>query len=281
MISAEAPVLFAKAAEIFITEISLRAWIHTEDNKRRTLQRNDIAMAITKYDQFDFLIDIVPRDELKPVKRPPTANVGGGVTLTDASGATQMQPDQVQYYLQLAQQHQAALQQQGAASQGQQIQILQPNALAQGGFTIANQQQLVQVQVPNASQGTNATQAGGDNGQINTNQATSVNQGGQIIQLQPAQSAGQQILIQGANGEVQRITLTPQMMANLQMQLQSQTTGQQLVLQTGPISQGVSSAPQYQIANAGQFLTQVVSGPSAGNATSQEGNTEQLDDPSE
>lgn len=31
-------------------------------------QRNDIAMAITKYDQFDFLIDIVPRDELKPAK---------------------------------------------------------------------------------------------------------------------------------------------------------------------------------------------------------------------
>lgn len=31
-------------------------------------QRNDIAMAITKYDQFDFLIDIVPRDDLKPNK---------------------------------------------------------------------------------------------------------------------------------------------------------------------------------------------------------------------
>lgn len=103
----KAPILFAKAAEIFISELSLRAWIHTEDNKRRTLQvgvfnnktlwvkngnfldfilfffqcffflifllfniqRNDIAMAITKYDQFDFLIDIVPRDELKPTKR--------------------------------------------------------------------------------------------------------------------------------------------------------------------------------------------------------------------
>ena len=38
MISAEAPILFAKAAEIFINELSLRAWIHTEDNKRRTLQ---------------------------------------------------------------------------------------------------------------------------------------------------------------------------------------------------------------------------------------------------
>jgi len=38
MISAEAPVLFSKAAEIFISELSLRAWIHTEENKRRTLQ---------------------------------------------------------------------------------------------------------------------------------------------------------------------------------------------------------------------------------------------------
>ncbi|KPP59880.1 hypothetical protein Z043_122164 [Scleropages formosus] len=80
-----------KAAQIFITELTLRAWIHTEDNKRRTLQvnppragvstyphsgvlRNDIAMAITKFDQFDFLIDIVPRDELKPPKR----QVSGG-----------------------------------------------------------------------------------------------------------------------------------------------------------------------------------------------------------
>lgn len=43
MISAEAPVLFAKAAQIFITELTLRAWIHTEDNKRRTLQVIDIS----------------------------------------------------------------------------------------------------------------------------------------------------------------------------------------------------------------------------------------------
>ena len=42
MISAEAPVLFAKAAQIFITELTLRAWIHTEDNKRRTLQVSEL-----------------------------------------------------------------------------------------------------------------------------------------------------------------------------------------------------------------------------------------------
>ena len=37
--------------------------------------RNDIAMAITKYDQFDFLIDIVPRDDIKPATRKDDSSV--------------------------------------------------------------------------------------------------------------------------------------------------------------------------------------------------------------
>ena len=90
MISAEAPVLFSKAAEIFIHELTMRAWIHTEDNKRRTLQRNDIAMAITKYDQFDFLIDIVPRDDIKP---PQTST-----SKPRDDGSVRMAPEQVSYY---------------------------------------------------------------------------------------------------------------------------------------------------------------------------------------
>jgi nuclear transcription factor Y gamma len=64
MISAEAPILFAKACEIFILELTMRAWIHTEENKRRTLQRSDIATAISKTDVFDFLIDVVPREDM-------------------------------------------------------------------------------------------------------------------------------------------------------------------------------------------------------------------------
>ena len=63
MISSEAPVLFAKACEMFVLELTMRAWAHAQENKRRTLQRGDIAAAITKTDIFDFLIDIVPRDE--------------------------------------------------------------------------------------------------------------------------------------------------------------------------------------------------------------------------
>lgn len=69
MISAEAPVVFAKACEIFILELTLRAWMHTDECKRRTLQKNDVAVAVSRSDIFDFLIDIVPREDSK-VKKP-------------------------------------------------------------------------------------------------------------------------------------------------------------------------------------------------------------------
>ncbi|QDS70134.1 hypothetical protein FKW77_005665 [Venturia effusa] len=69
MISAEAPILFAKGCDIFITELTMRAWIHAEENKRRTLQRSDIASALAKSDMFDFLIDIVPREEAASNRR--------------------------------------------------------------------------------------------------------------------------------------------------------------------------------------------------------------------
>ncbi|KAH7858608.1 hypothetical protein Vadar_025850 [Vaccinium darrowii] len=65
MISAEASLIFAKACEMFILELNLRSWIQTEENKRRTLQKNDIVAAISRTGVFDFLVDISPRDELK------------------------------------------------------------------------------------------------------------------------------------------------------------------------------------------------------------------------
>lgn len=77
MISAEAPILFAKGCDIFITELTMRAWIHAEENKRRTLQRSDIASALTRSDMFDFLIDIVPREEAASHAAKRTAGQGG------------------------------------------------------------------------------------------------------------------------------------------------------------------------------------------------------------
>ncbi|XP_041779252.1 nuclear transcription factor Y subunit gamma-like [Anopheles merus] len=55
--------LLAKASEIFIQELTLCAWLHTEASNRATLTRKDIAKATEKYEQFDFLMDIVPRNK--------------------------------------------------------------------------------------------------------------------------------------------------------------------------------------------------------------------------
>ena len=89
MISAEAPILFAKGCDIFITELTMRAWIHAEENKRRTLQRSDIASALAKSDMFDFLIDIVPREDATTQhKRRPEYNAVGTYTVPDPSTAT-------------------------------------------------------------------------------------------------------------------------------------------------------------------------------------------------
>lgn len=93
MISAEAPILFAKGCDIFITELTMRAWIHAEENKRRTLQRSDIASALLKSDMFDFLIDIVPREEAgtQHQKRPSTQ---GGAVPAAAALPQQAMPQQ-------------------------------------------------------------------------------------------------------------------------------------------------------------------------------------------
>lgn len=54
----------------FGAQMAMRANSLTAENKRRTLQRNDIAMAVSKTDTYDFLIDIVPREEVRCASPP-------------------------------------------------------------------------------------------------------------------------------------------------------------------------------------------------------------------
>jgi nuclear transcription factor Y gamma len=88
MISAEVPILFAKAAELFIQELTIHSWLQTEESRRRTLQRNDVAAAISKNELFDFLIDIVPREEATKThkKKDQVSEVQYIVTLPTATG---------------------------------------------------------------------------------------------------------------------------------------------------------------------------------------------------
>lgn len=138
MISAEAPILFAKACEIFILELTLRAWMHTEENKRRTLQRNDIAMAITKTDVFDFLIDIVPRDDIKETKQimiqPNQDEISRAMMGSEIS----------QYYYHFAAHQQAALQQQALQQQQAALEQQQQQAAHAGQLELLFRQQQVQ-----------------------------------------------------------------------------------------------------------------------------------------
>lgn len=90
MISAEAPILFAKGCDIFITELTMRAWIHAEENKRRTLQRSDIASALAKSDMFDFLIDIVPREEAAAHAKRTTTQPAAAQPVPGAPGQSQI-----------------------------------------------------------------------------------------------------------------------------------------------------------------------------------------------
>uniref|UniRef100_A0A9J8ANX0 Nuclear transcription factor Y subunit gamma n=2 Tax=Cyprinus carpio TaxID=7962 RepID=A0A9J8ANX0_CYPCA len=257
MISAEAPVLFAKAAQIFITELTLRAWIHTEDNKRRTLQRNDIAMAITKFDQFDFLIDIVPRDDLKPPKR--QEEVRQSVAPTEP----------VQYYFTLAQQP-SAVQVQGQ-QQGQQVAAPTTTTLQPGQIIIAQPQQ---------GQSAPVTMQVGEGQQVQIVQAAAQGQ----AQAQAAQSAGQtmqvmqqiitntgeiqQIPVQLNTGQLQYIRLAQPVSGAqvVQGQIQTLATNTQQISQT-EVQQGQQQFSQftdgqqlYQIQQvtmpAGQELTQ-------------------------
>ncbi|XP_056438429.1 nuclear transcription factor Y subunit gamma isoform X3 [Gadus chalcogrammus] len=235
MISAEAPVLFAKAAQIFITELTLRAWIHTEDNKRRTLQRNDIAMAITKFDQFDFLIDIVPRDDLKPPKRQEEVR----------QSVAPAEP--VQYYFTLAQQPGTVQVQQQQGQQGQGTTTLQP-----GQIIIAQPQQGQSGQV--------AMQVG-DGQQLQIVQAapaqSQVGQGqGQTMQVmqQIITNTGeiQQIPVQLNTGQLQYIRLAQPMSGTQVVQGQIQTLGN-----AQQITQEVQQGQQFNQFTDGQQLYQI------------------------
>ncbi|XP_031179241.1 nuclear transcription factor Y subunit gamma isoform X6 [Sander lucioperca] len=251
MISAEAPVLFAKAAQIFITELTLRAWIHTEDNKRRTLQRNDIAMAITKFDQFDFLIDIVPRDDLKPPKR------------QEEMRQSVAPAEPVQYYFTLAQQP-GAVQVQGT-QQGQ-----QPGAqttIQPGQIIIAQSQQGQsapvamqvsegqQVQIVQAAQG--QAQAGQAQGQTMQVMQQIITNTGEI----------QQIPVQLNTGQLQYIRLAQPVSGAQVVQGQIQTLANTQQITQAEVQQGQQQFNQftdgqqlYQIQQvtmpAGQELTQ-------------------------
>jgi hypothetical protein len=56
-------------------DLTLRSWMHAQENQRQVIQRSDVTSAMCQNETFDFLIDIVPEMEAELVHRsamPPT-----------------------------------------------------------------------------------------------------------------------------------------------------------------------------------------------------------------
>ncbi|KAF7811298.1 nuclear transcription factor Y subunit C-2 [Senna tora] len=87
VVTKEAPVVIAKACELFIEELALRSWMVTEENKRHTIRPSDIARAVEKDDNhtYDFLNPVVAidHDHNCPLHHP-----------QDAMGRNKQLPDQ-------------------------------------------------------------------------------------------------------------------------------------------------------------------------------------------
>lgn len=65
MVSADTPIFFAKACELFISELAVRSWLHAEQCKRHTIRRTDVAGAICHSNVLDFLLEILHAEELQ------------------------------------------------------------------------------------------------------------------------------------------------------------------------------------------------------------------------
>ncbi|GAA5974662.1 hypothetical protein JCM11641_007046 [Rhodosporidiobolus odoratus] len=80
MISSEVTILFEKACQIFIQELTARAHLVSMAARRRTLSRDDVAQAVSRSDMFDFLIDIVPRNDRGAASASATTSNAGAST---------------------------------------------------------------------------------------------------------------------------------------------------------------------------------------------------------
>ncbi|GAB5031483.1 transcriptional activator hap5 [Nannochloropsis oceanica] len=58
----EVQLLMAKACEMLVEDLSHRAYVCAEEDKRKCVQRCDVARGISISDMFDFLVDLVPRE---------------------------------------------------------------------------------------------------------------------------------------------------------------------------------------------------------------------------
>ncbi|KAL1218794.1 Nuclear transcription factor Y subunit C-6 [Cardamine amara subsp. amara] len=63
LVSAEGQILLSKACEKFLAHLTIRSWLHADENKSCTLQRSDIFAAVARTNAFNFLVNGIHKDE--------------------------------------------------------------------------------------------------------------------------------------------------------------------------------------------------------------------------
>ncbi|XP_078438218.1 nuclear transcription factor Y subunit C-2-like [Wolffia australiana] len=56
-----APLLFSKACELFMMEVTFRAWLHAEMSNRQTIEADDIIGGVSQVSAYHFLLNVVQR----------------------------------------------------------------------------------------------------------------------------------------------------------------------------------------------------------------------------
>lgn len=86
-LSTDAAPLAAKAAELFAEALTSAAWGVTTGAGRRTLQRGDVSAAVLADERHDFLVDLLPAEDLPAGEKPPPPAAAAGASSYAAGAA--------------------------------------------------------------------------------------------------------------------------------------------------------------------------------------------------
>ena len=94
LIGVEVPVLLRKACDMFMKDLTMRTWAHTEAKQRKTLGLGDLGDAMKEDEMFDFLIDFQPHvvttsaaSKKRTKSSPSSMNMTSSTTTTTTSTA--------------------------------------------------------------------------------------------------------------------------------------------------------------------------------------------------
>lgn len=79
--------MIAKAAELFVGEISRQAWQQAHAAGRRTLQQVDVSATVLTDERFDFLFDLLPSEDMLALRIAPAPSALGGAPAAAAGAA--------------------------------------------------------------------------------------------------------------------------------------------------------------------------------------------------